>query len=52
MDNSKDSTEVEFDKSLSFGVMRTTTTALLKQIKEELEKLTSIGKSQVLNVVL
>ncbi|XP_076581372.1 E3 ubiquitin-protein ligase TRIM21-like [Chaetodon auriga] len=41
VDGIKDRTEVDFDTSLSFGTLRKTTTALLDQIKDELEKLTS-----------
>ena len=47
MDNFKDWTEVEFDTSLTFGTMRGTVNALLEEIQEELEKLTTIGKSSV-----
>lgn len=45
LDNIKDSTEIELDTSLSFGTMRKTTTAMLEQIQQQLEKLTSTGKS-------
>ncbi|XP_070849949.1 E3 ubiquitin-protein ligase TRIM21-like [Chaetodon trifascialis] len=41
VDSIKDRTEVEFDTSLSFGTLRKTTTTLLDQIQQELEKLTS-----------
>ncbi|XP_035531675.1 E3 ubiquitin/ISG15 ligase TRIM25-like [Morone saxatilis] len=47
LDNIKDWTEVEFDTSLSFGTMRKTTAALLEQIQQELEKLTSIELQRV-----
>uniref|UniRef100_A0A671XEM3 RING-type domain-containing protein n=1 Tax=Sparus aurata TaxID=8175 RepID=A0A671XEM3_SPAAU len=47
MDNVEDWTEVEFDTSLTFGTMRRTVNALLEEIQQELEKLTSIGKSSV-----
>lgn len=43
--NIKDWTKVEFDTSLAFGTMRKTTTTLLEQIQQKLEKLTSIGKN-------
>lgn len=43
--NIKDWTKVEFDTSLAFGTMRKTTTTLLEQIEQKLEKLTSIGKN-------
>ncbi|KAI3375691.1 hypothetical protein L3Q82_003997 [Scortum barcoo] len=46
-DSSKDWTEVEIDTSLSFGTMRKTTTTLLEQIQQELEKLTSIEIERV-----
>ncbi|KAM8747029.1 E3 ubiquitin-protein ligase TRIM21-like isoform 1-T1 [Acanthopagrus schlegelii] len=45
IDNFKEWTEVEFDTS--FGTMRRTTTALLEQIQEELEKLTTIELQRV-----
>uniref|UniRef100_A0A8P4GSD3 Uncharacterized protein n=2 Tax=Dicentrarchus labrax TaxID=13489 RepID=A0A8P4GSD3_DICLA len=47
LDNIKDWTEVEFDTSLSFGTMRKTTAALLEQIQQELENLTSIELQRV-----
>ncbi|XP_073331262.1 E3 ubiquitin-protein ligase TRIM21-like [Pagrus major] len=47
MDNVKDWTEVEFDTSLTFGTMRRTTTTLLEEIQQELEKLTSIELQRV-----
>ncbi|XP_037614120.1 E3 ubiquitin-protein ligase TRIM21-like [Sebastes umbrosus] len=47
MDNLKDSTEVELDTSLSFGTMRKTTTTMLEQIHQKLEKLTSIELQRV-----
>ena len=47
MDNVKEWTEVEFDSSMTFGTMRRTVNALLEEVQQELEKLTSIGKSSV-----
>ncbi|XP_045920702.1 E3 ubiquitin-protein ligase TRIM21-like [Micropterus dolomieu] len=41
LDNIKEWTEVELDTSLSFGTMRKTTTTMLENIQQELEKLTS-----------
>ncbi|KAE8279366.1 Zinc-binding protein A33 [Larimichthys crocea] len=45
--NIKDWTKVEFDTSLAFGTMRKTTTTLLEQIQQKLEKLTSIELKRV-----
>lgn len=44
----------DFDTSLSFGTMRKTTTALLKDIHEELDKLAATGTilSEVLTIDL
>lgn len=44
MENLRDSSENEFDTSLSFGTMRETTTSLLEGIQEELDKLAVTGK--------
>ncbi|TKS93180.1 E3 ubiquitin-protein ligase TRIM21 [Collichthys lucidus] len=43
----KDWTKVEFDTSLAFGTMRKTTTTLLEEIQQKLEKLTSIELKRV-----
>lgn len=45
MDDTEDWREIEFDTSLSFGTMRKTTTCLVEQIQQELEKLTATGES-------
>ncbi|CAI5671855.1 E3 ubiquitin-protein ligase TRIM39 isoform X2 [Oreochromis niloticus] len=42
LDESTDWKNVQVDTSLSFGTLRTTTSAMMKQIHEELEKLSSI----------
>lgn len=47
LDNIKDWTEVELDTSLSFGTITKTTTTMLEKIQQELEKLTSIGKTEI-----
>ncbi|XP_029311264.1 uncharacterized protein LOC115024024 [Cottoperca gobio] len=47
LDNLKDSTEVELDTSLSFGTMRKTTTTMLEQIQQQLDKLTSTELERV-----
>ncbi|XP_033962363.1 E3 ubiquitin-protein ligase TRIM21-like [Pseudochaenichthys georgianus] len=43
----KDSTKVELDTSVSFGTMRKTTTAMLEQVQQQLDKLTSIELERV-----
>lgn len=45
VDNIRDWCEIDFDTSLCFGTMRETTTTLFEEIQDELEKLTSTGKS-------
>ncbi|XP_070711296.1 uncharacterized protein [Pempheris klunzingeri] len=47
LDNNKDWTEVELDTSLSFGTMTKTTTAMLKNVQLEVEKLTSIELKRI-----
>lgn len=49
MDAIRDWAEVEFNTSLSFGVMRKTTAIMMDQIQEELEKLTSAGNDYVVH---
>ncbi|XP_042368630.1 uncharacterized protein LOC121962440 [Plectropomus leopardus] len=47
LDSIKDSTDLEFDTSLTFGTMRKTTTAMMERIQQDLEKLTAIELQRV-----
>lgn len=44
LDESTDWKNVTLDTSFSFGTLRTTTSAMIEEMKMKLEKLTSIGE--------